>query len=50
MEVTLRHLANRIKMDRKFLEEHLENKDMLERRLNQTKELIVERVVKDYAD
>lgn len=50
MEVKLNRLANRIKMNEKFLKEHPENKDMLEKNIKETRELIVQYVVENCAD
>lgn len=50
MEVNLRHLANRVKTDKRLLTEHPENKEMLERRLETNKQLIIDHVIENYAD
>ena len=35
-ETSLRHLVNRINMNEKFLKDHKENKEMLERKIEET--------------
>lgn len=44
MEVTLQHLVKRIKFNEELLQKHPEHKDLLERKISETKELIVETV------
>lgn len=45
MEVTLKHLANRIKLDGKLLEKHPEQAEMLNERIKRHKEDIVKCVI-----
>lgn len=45
--LSLGNLVNRIELDSKFLKEHPEKKDMLEKRIQHSKELIVECVLKN---
>lgn len=47
MNVTLKNLVNRINMNEKFLKEHPENKEMLERKILETKELILKCVIQN---
>lgn len=47
MKVTLHNLANRIKLNEKFLKEHPENKEILERKIAETKELIIQCVLQN---
>lgn len=47
MNVTLRNLINRLNTHEKFLKEHPENKEMLERKIAETKELIVQCVLQN---
>lgn len=47
MNVTLMNLVNRMNTNEKFLKEHLENKEMLERKIVETKELIVQCVLQN---
>lgn len=42
--VTLNHLARRLIRDEQFLKAHPENKEMLEKRINNHKEMIIEAV------
>lgn len=42
MEVTLQNLVNRMNINEKFLNEHPENKELLERKITETKELIIQ--------
>lgn len=44
MSVTLQHLVNRIKFNEELLQKHPEQKALLERKISETKELIVETV------
>ena len=46
-ETSLRHLVNRINMNEKFLKDHKENKEMLERKIEETKELIIQCVLQN---
>ena len=46
-EVTLKNLTNRIETDTKLLKEHPENKEMLERRIAKTNEMIKKLYEKD---
>lgn len=46
-KVTLQKLINRINMNEKFLKEHPENKEMLERKIVETKDLIVRCVLQN---
>ena len=46
-ETSLRHLVNRINMNEKFLKDHKENKEMLERKIEETKELIIKCVLQN---
>ena len=47
MKVTLRNLVNRLNTNEKFLKEHSENKEMLERKTAETKELIIQCVLQN---
>lgn len=47
MRVTLRNLVNRLNTNEKFLREHPENKEMLERKIAETKELILQCVLQN---
>lgn len=47
MNITLRSLVNRLNTNEKFLKEHPENKEMLERKNAETKELIVQCVLQN---
>lgn len=47
MNITLRNLVNRLNTNEKFLKEHPENKEMLERKNAETKELIVQCVLQN---
>lgn len=47
MNVTLRNLVNRLNTNEKFLKEHPENKEMLERKIVETRELIVRCVLQN---
>ena len=47
MNITLRNLVNRLNTNEKFLKEHSENKEMLERKIAETKELIVQCVLQN---
>lgn len=44
MSVTLQHLVNRIKFNEELLQKHPEQKILLERKISEAKELIVETV------
>lgn len=46
-KVTLQNLVNRIELNEKLLKEHPENKEMLERRIAETKELIIQCVLQN---
>ena len=46
-ETTLRHLVNRINMNEEFLKVHKENKEMLERKIEEAKELIIQCVLEN---
>lgn len=50
MEPTLKHLANRVRIDTRLLEKHPEQKELLEKRLQKNKNLIIQYVVENYAD
>ena len=45
MNVTLKNLVNRLNTNKKFLKERTENKEMLERKIAETKELIIQCVI-----
>lgn len=47
MNVTLRNLVKRLDTNEKFLKEHSENKEMLERKIKETKELIIQCVLQN---
>lgn len=47
MNVTLRNLVNRLNTNESFLKEHPENKEMLERKSIETKELIIQCVLQN---
>lgn len=47
MNVTLKNLVNRLNTNKKFLKEHPENKEMLERKIAETKELIIQCVMQN---
>lgn len=47
MQITLQNLVNRINLNEKFLKEHSENKELLERKITETKELIIRCVVQN---
>ena len=47
MNVTLRNLVNRLNTNEKFLKEHPENKEMLDRKIAETKELIIRCVLQN---
>lgn len=47
MQITLQNLVNRINLNEKFLKEHPENKELLERKITETKELIIRCVVQN---
>ena len=47
MKVTLRNLVNRLNTNEKFLKEHPENKEMLERKNAETKELIIQCILQN---
>ena len=47
MQVTLQNLVNRINLNEKFVKEHPENKEMLDRKIAETKELIVQCVLQN---
>lgn len=47
MNVTLRNLVNRLDTNEKFLKEHPENKEMLDRKISETKELIIQCVLQN---
>lgn len=47
MQITLQNLVNRMNSNEKFLKEHPENKEMLERKIAETKELIIQCVMKN---
>ena len=47
MKVTLRNLVNRLNTNEKFLKKHPENKEMLERKIAETKELILQCVLQN---
>jgi hypothetical protein len=45
--VSLKNLVNRINTDTKFLEEYPEHKEMLEKRIERSKSLIIECVLQN---
>lgn len=47
MQVTLQNLVNRINTNEKFLKEHPENKELLERKITETKGLIIQCVLQN---
>lgn len=47
MQVTLQNLVNRINLNEKFAKEHPENKEMLDRKIAETKELIIQCVLQN---
>ena len=47
MEVSLKSLVNRVKQDEEILEGHPENRDMLNMRILETKELIIQCVIQN---
>lgn len=47
MQVTLQNLVNRINLNEKFAKEHPENKEMLDRKITKTKELIIQCVMQN---
>lgn len=47
MQVTLQNLVNRINLNEKFVKEHPENKEMLDRKIAETKELIIQCVLQN---
>ena len=47
MNVTLKNLVNRLNTNEKFLKEHPENKELLERKITETKELIIQCVLQN---
>lgn len=47
MNITLKNLVNRMNTYEKFLKEHPENREMLERKIEETKELIVQCVMQN---
>ena len=47
MNVTLRNLVNRLNTNEKFLKVHPENKEMLERKIAETKKLIIQCVLQN---
>ena len=47
MQVTLQNLVNRINLNKKFVKEHPENKELLERKIAETKELIIQCVLQN---
>lgn len=47
MNVTLKNLVNRMNANEKFLKEHPENKEMLERKITETKELIIQCIMQN---
>lgn len=47
MNVTLKNLVNRMNTNEKFLKEHPENREMLERKITETKELIIQCVMQN---
>ena len=47
MNVTLKNLANRLNTNKKFLKEHPENKEFLERKIAETKELIIQCILQN---
>ena len=47
MQVALQNLVNRITVDEEFLEKYPENKEMLERKIMETKKLIIHCVLQN---
>lgn len=47
MRITLRNLVNRLHTDEKFLKDHPENKEMLSRKIAETKELIIQCILQN---
>lgn len=47
MQVTLQNLVNRMTKNEEFLKKHPENKEMLERKIAETKELIIQCVLQN---
>ena len=47
MELTLKNIVNRIELETKLLSQHPEDKEMLERRIKENKELIVQCVLQN---
>lgn len=47
MEVTLKNLVNRIVLNTELLEKHPENKELLERKIAESKELIIQCVLQN---
>lgn len=47
MQVTLQNLVNRIELNEKLLKEHPENKEMLERKIAETKDFIIRCVLQN---
>lgn len=47
MQVTLQNLINRMNTNEEFLKKHPENKEMLERKIAETKELIIQCVLQN---
>lgn len=47
MNVTLKNLVNRMNANEKLLKEHPENREMLERKITETKELIIQCVMQN---
>ena len=47
MNVTLKNLVNRLNTNEKFLKEHPENKELLERKIAETKELIIQCILQN---
>ena len=47
MNVTLRNLVKRLDTNEEFLKEYSENKEMLERKIKETKELIIQCVLQN---
>lgn len=47
MNIALKDLINRLNTDKKLLKDHPENKEMLERKIAETKELILQCVLQN---
>lgn len=47
MKITLQNLINRIKSNERYIEKHPESKEMLERKIAESKELIVQCVLQN---